>query len=420
MSKKRKKRPSPQQQRQEQAEQRKKFYRKIKHFFTILEREHLFKLIPDYYLNILYQTRLMAPKVLSEEEVFISVENTKIMNETVYTILKDYYFDVPDGNIRMNMYDYLTIGLTIQYGFIVSEKDFFSGIQQIRDEIRPFMEKIYTEEFFQTKLSKVLYLNTVYLSGLDQNYYPVRFEWSDHKHNNGKHYGIFRVGEIISPRISINIDGVNRPVYQVGWATDKFNPATIPTRELKLDLYGIQENTEIYIQKHALIRLKERLDMVNSGDIHLFVVDSCLNPVIRESGHNKYLIEYRLDDFKLGYLVADLIEAKLIIRTFLLVTQCGTPEEKKLSSITGLTKEDIEYLNLCKLSSFVNSDIHENSRLNSIFEEAGCEGIIKFAQNIIHRPGKKVHRAEQILKYLKMEEPIPVFESKKVPEPFKV
>jgi hypothetical protein len=420
MSKRRKKRPSAQQQKQEQAEQRKKFYRKIRQFFTVAEKEHLFKLIPEYYLNLIYQTRLMAPKVLSEEGVFISVENTKIMNETVYAILKDYYFDVPNGNIRMNMYDYLTIGLTIQYGFVIGEKDFFPGIQQIRDEIGSFMGKIYNEEFFQTKLSSVLYFQTVYLSGLDQNYYPVRFEWSDHKHNGGKYYGIFRVGEIASPRISINIDGVNRPVYQVGWVTNKFNPVTIPTRILKLDLWGIQEHTEIYIQKHALIRLKERLDMINSSDIHLFVVDSCLNPIIDEIGHNKYLIEYRMNNFKLGYLVADLIEAKLIIRTFLLVTQCGTPEEKKLSSITGLTKEDIEYLNLCKLSSFVNSDIHENSRLNSIFEEAGCEAIIKFSKSVVHRPGKKVHRAEQILRYLMTEEPFPGFEAKEATESIKV
>ncbi|GET21469.1 hypothetical protein [Prolixibacter denitrificans] len=416
MSKRRKKRPSAQQQRQEQAELRKKFYRKVKQFFTVAEKEHLFKLIPIYYMNLLYQNRLMAPKVLSEEGVFISGENTKIMNETVYAILKDYYFDVPNDNIRMNMYDYLTIGLTVHYGFVIGEKDFFPGIQQIRDEIGPFMGKIYNEDFFENNLTKVLYLCTVYLSGLDQNHYPVRFEWSDHKHNGGKYYGVFRVGEIISPRISVNIDSLNRPVYQVGWVTRKFNPATIPTRELKLDLYGVQENTEIYIQKHALIRLKERLDMVNSGDIHLFVVDSCMNPVIREIGHNKYLIEYRMDNFKLGYLVADLIEAKLIIRTFLLVTQSGAPEEKRLSSITGLTKEDVDYLNLCKLSSFVNSDIHENSRLLSIFEEAGCEGIINFAQNIVHRAGKKVHRAEQILKYIEMEEPLPTFGARKVGE----
>ena len=51
----------------------------------------------------------------------------------------------------------------------------------------------------------------------------------------------------------------------------------------------------------------------------------------------------------------DIIEGKIVIRTFLFVTNNGTPEGKKLAQITGLQKLDKKYLALDKLSTFMTS-----------------------------------------------------------------
>jgi len=56
------------------------------------------------------------------------------------------------------------------------------------------------------------------------------------------------------------------------------------------------------------------------------------------------LVSFSLFDKKLGYLVCGLFEAKIVIRSFLFVTNDGTPKGKRLSELTQLQRLDKKYL----------------------------------------------------------------------------
>ncbi|GET28013.1 hypothetical protein [Prolixibacter sp. SD074] len=409
MSKRRKKRSSAQQRKQEQAEQRKKFYRKVKLFFALIEKEHLFGQISERELQYLWKLRMRAPKVQPEDGCTLSAKHAKMMTEALYYYLNDYKLDIPGADNQINAYEYLTTGLTIYSFILLDPNPDFPKEDEFYDEMSPITNNLFGDEL-ELMIKKLKTILGMVYDGIDIHHYPVRFEWGG---GQGAHQGVFaafRVNRVANPFIHIKAGGSRRPAFQVGFAVEDFVPLQLKAEILHLETSEYPEPLNVYIQSHALRRLGERVDLLAPGELRWCMYDSLAQPAVIPYRHNSYLIEYRMLGYKIGYLVADLVKSKLIIRTFLLVTQCGTPEEQKLCSITGLSKEDIAYLNLCKLSSFVNSDIHENQRLKIMFEEAGCGPILAFAKDKAKKPVKKVPRAEQILDYLKVETPMLEFE----------
>jgi len=81
-------------------------------------------------------------------------------------------------------------------------------------------------------------------------------------------------------------------------------------------------------------------------------------------------------EYKVGYLLTTLNEGKLVIRSFLFLTNDGTPEGRKLRALTGLAKRDKKYLEIDKLSTFTAYRIHEDEELSALFHEAGCGSLL--------------------------------------------
>ena len=165
---------------------------------------------------------------------------------------------------------------------------------------------------------------------------------------------------------------------------------------------------DIYIQSHALMRMQERLDGLPEQFCVLNLVYSILlNPVVLVRDKD-LLIEYRIEGLKVGYVVATRQKDYLVIRTFLFITFSGTPEGRKLSEITGLGKLDKKYLAIDKLSSFLSSDIRENSAIADIFSRAGCADLLQADKIIPYINNKKesTFSSADMLKYLNMPEEV--------------
>ncbi len=77
----------------------------------------------------------------------------------------------------------------------------------------------------------------------------------------------------------------------------------------------------------------------------------------------------------MGYLVAEIQEGNVFIRTYLFIANEGTPEGNLLKAKTGLGKLDIAYLKINKLSTYMNSDIATNPEVKKIFIEARCTAL---------------------------------------------
>ena len=69
--------------------------------------------------------------------------------------------------------------------------------------------------------------------------------------------------------------------------------------------------------------------------------------LVVERQDEAYLIAYHLKDLRLGYLVARVVEGRVVITTFLFLTMEGTPEYRLLHEQLRLCRRDIEHLNRC-------------------------------------------------------------------------
>jgi hypothetical protein len=154
----------------------------------------------------------------------------------------------------------------------------------------------------------------------------------------------------------------------------------------------------------------ERSGYVIPGMCKLDMIAAIFTPVVTKIGKDRYLIEYRMAGIKIGYLLAEMIDGILIIITFLLLTNNGTPEGDKLAKLTGLEKLDKEYLMIDNLRSLASSDILESEIVCKLFRDAGCQSILDVCEKLRDNHdlswmiGKEEHKnsmSELIIEYLK-------------------
>jgi len=171
------------------------------------------------------------------------------------------------------------------------------------------------------------------------------------------------------------MNGVSRPSIKVCWpfmSKDGIQSVHVSPDALSVPSDCFNHAFDVYIQTHALRRLSERLDCADSNSLQRNLFFSFENPYVSRQENGSFLIEYKLHGIKAGYLVADIQDDALVIRTFLFITNSGTPEGKKLQEISGIGRLDKEFLAIDKLSTFMASDIRSNKELESLFLEAGC------------------------------------------------
>jgi hypothetical protein len=110
-----------------------------------------------------------------------------------------------------------------------------------------------------------------------------------------------------------------------------------------------------------------------------------------------------MDNVVIGYFKADITQGKILIRTFLFLTNEGTPEARRLKENTGLNKVDVKYLNIDKIKAFIESDIVKNERIKNIFIEAGCGGLFDLKLDDSEAYNGALKLAEEMSKYMETE-----------------
>jgi len=174
--------------------------------------------------------------------------------------------------------------------------------------------------------------------------------------------------------------GIYRPVFRLGapvaaaqepikWITAD---ASIAGNSHK----GDKKELDVYIQSHALRRLSERLDLLSQEAINYALWENTCTIDKFESCAGYRLLPFEIFGIKTGYLVADLIDGKILFRTFLFITHNTTPEGVRLRKLTGLGKEDITYWRIDRLSTFVNFREDKYPGLTQLFVNAGLGSLM--------------------------------------------
>ena len=138
-----------------------------------------------------------------------------------------------------------------------------------------------------------------------------------------------------------------------------------------------KDEIPVYIQSHALNRMKERLDLLDNEALNynMFRNLYCFKHFYDVGSY--LLIPFHLYDVKVGYFCGQIVDDCFVIRTFLFITHFSTPEGSELKDICGLGRKDVDYWKIDRLSTFMNVDAKKYPLLLEMFEKAGCGDLFK-------------------------------------------
>ena len=340
----------------------------------------IFSLIPHNDLEVLYKIRTLVPRFEPAPNMEIPAATMMRIKKMGSSLLKNKSIKIlPDKDIEMSISDYFSLGNTLVCFIKYIEDSIFASSSTIKQALMPFKDYYDINEQAAEGLFRGIFFITLFFSHFSSRIYWLEFKTK--KSQNGKlnMFFCFEANYFIPKKTMAVFKGEPRPAIQVCWAfkEQKFDFSKLKESEIDPHKPTSQLLLDVYIQSHAINRLLERIDCVEPGFLEFFIYNSLINPEIYHDKDGNILIAYYYYDVKIGYLLADIQKGLVVIRTFLFLTNNGTPEGEKLNGITGLNKLDHKYLNIDKLSSFMTSDIRSNQKVKDVFIEAGCGNLFE-------------------------------------------
>ena len=376
----RKKKPSShQQQKLANSQHRNEFFRKLRYVINGISGEDVFSLIPKNVIENQYDLRTHTLRL------FVPNGN-KVPHEVLYdakciisSFAKRERIVIAPNGFEVSLDDYFSIALTVMNFYFGIDKEQWPHVERVKAGLEGFIADC--EALFNSaneRLYAFLQAYGVGICDISKTLYWYKHEIVNTQ-NLGK--GIHHLVSLYSHELesaSIVIEGHPRPAKRLGWAIAYKGIEWVDLNPSLLGISTANANApmKVYVQSHALQRLAERLDCFTTGLLHVNLYYSVMDPKVFYDSYGRTLVEYRFFDTKAGYLRLDTVDGVIVIRTFLFVTNNGTPEGQLLEKNTGLQLLDKKYLAIDKLSTFMSSDIGDNQAVRKIFEDAGCHCLL--------------------------------------------
>lgn len=370
--KRKKKKVNTQQLKQEQGARLNIYKKKLLHYLKLMNCEEVACMINNATLQAMYRSRFFNyPKLRIAEGVTISNEVKKEIYSDFKAMFSTKSIEVIPG-LLMSPKDVVTYIIVIYTMVKVNENSpDAKTVQRVQNFYSKFPDM---EKLFNLVFDELTHIMSII--GLFRTRAGESICWMEHNSkDNIKDSGIIiEINESVPEKRTVIIDGNPRPIFRLCLAFANAGPRdiSIPAEKLKMNSSIGNLPIAVFLQQHVLHRLDERLDCLPDF-IRGFNLYTSLNEpdIIHYKG--RILAGYNLEGrFRLGYIVLEYLEGILVARTFLSLTNNGTPEGDRLKEISGLTKIDHKYWATDKLSAFQNSDIKDHAEMKEIFEKAGC------------------------------------------------
>jgi hypothetical protein len=365
-------------------EYRNNFFRKMKLFMNTYCGEDIYSLIPQDTFERFYFARARSFEYVIENGYEVPKQILNEAKKKLPEILQNEESNILIKERSISINDYYSVCMTVFYMLCKMKATDFKDATKVMTTLNAFL----MDEVLKKQVDELLY--TVLLAiGAEQSdirtvVYCFRFYWQQHERQKFGIQNIISINNFKPETRIIALDNNKRTIYKVFWAFPnggieyaKLKPKALNTIQIKTDA-----PKEVYIQTHALNRLAERIDSLPWGLVQAFMHISIRDAKMIIKHNNNLLIEFYFYEYKLGYFVVDIEDEVIVIRTFLFLTNGGTPEGQKLDKNTGLQKLDKNYLGIDKLSTFMASDISSNPEIRNIFDEAGCSILIDVYEKI--------------------------------------
>lgn len=387
------------------AQQRKaikeRFISRTKAIIEMIGGKELLEKIPAIYIEKSYECRYPSLKAKAAPGSEISKVRAIQFHKLLHQLMED--IEVPiNAEHKIPLTWYLSEAKTLIDAISVIDSLNDPDLMEIKAAFEPYLPGSELHYDIQELLAELTLDTCRFLSDYNDHIYRADISmtpyYADFNPQNDILIHTFKpVVEKIESRSG------KREAIKLGWANPEFKWENFKVKASKLgfQIKGMDVPLDLYISKHALQRLKERIN-VTPGIMHEILLLTFLQPHIPHhwNGYESQ-VEFLLADQKAGYFTVKLHDDKLVIHTFLFLTNNDTPEGEKLNRLLQIEKVDKKYLAIDNLPEFNAYHIDQNEKLSQLFRDAGCGSLLKlghvqaFTQNEVADKDP-----ESILKYL--------------------
>ena len=391
------------------AHHKNEFFRKFKHILNSLCGEEVYSQIPPLVLGNLYNARTHSLKLVVADGNNVPYKTVNEAKWLLSAFTKEKKIAITPNGLEITLDEFYTIGLTIRYLYDKVLSVDLPYAVSLRTGLQDYvtnLENTYAQA--NKKLYEILCAFGLGFCDIGKSLYWFEYEIECTPDFVGLQ-NIINMFSHDAASTQVEINAHPRPIKRVGWASafTGLDWITLKPSVFKIKSPFADVPLNVYIQSHALQRLSERIDCFQTGVVQFNMYLSLRDPKVFYDHHHNILVEFRISNTKAGYFRVDMVEGMIVIRTFLFVTNSGTPEGQKLEQNTGLQKLDKKYLAIDKLSTFMTSDIGNNQEVRNIFVAAGCKCLIDLYEgmNPLVTKHSKQFDANLMLKYLAYHQP---------------
>lgn len=331
--------------------------------------------LPDDLKKKFLQWRTRSVRLVVSDGIKPSRRVLDHMRLTLSRWLAEAKAPVLPGYGEVTLDDYCTAGLTLFFHFY-GEKNLRKEEIRIRQILFPLIDPFIHDSNPPLKIFDLLLqaLGSMH-SRINQSFFYLNHlpsSWG-----SGPTYRISSSAILYQQKAEIrNVisDGNARPAYRVGWPIVKrgMNWLKLSARNLGIDSSFADLRMDVYAQSHVFIRLRERLNTLYPHESHLMLFVSFLVMEKPPAAYkNSILIPAVHADVRIGYFPVEIVDGMILVKTFLFITNSGTPEGDRLDKELHTGKLEKEFLNVDKLSTFVNTDLPKDPKIREIFEKVG-------------------------------------------------
>lgn len=312
----------------------------------------------------------------------------------MYDFLKVYPVN-SNRELNLTYMDFLTYGLSLMsYALIQNNSDEEIQHKELFQQIATKADVALSGDQNNSMMNLWSYIHYFVLSLSKINIRIYGFEW----HWDGGNYS-YRMGSTVSissvspKKIHFTYKDKIRPAYQAisgQFLLDKPTGITIPYNQVIEDS-GQTHLLEVYVQSHAITRIKERVDVLPAA-LRTMCLNSSLKHCKTITLNNGQCVIKLIENNTgiIGYLPFTIINKQLFILTFLPICSQNAPEGKKLQEQLGITRNEIEFLGMDKLSFFMETDFESIPRLKEAVIEAGLWHLTKLKPLPDYKPQNRM------------------------------
>ncbi|WP_133166341.1 hypothetical protein [Sphingobacterium haloxyli] len=379
---------------------RRVFYHRLRTTCEKMVGKGYFELLPESSLRLLYVHRYPPIKVIPQGKRVMNEEELFAYKQTLTSLLSEHYVDTL-LNEQISFARFLTDVLVLIHYIQYRIGNRIKGFSKLHEAFAPYFTTTVWFDTWKTKVLQVMGLNDMQLYDFYRGTVRFRFDKMAVERLGGTNE--IHIYRLKHSSLLQEVDGKKRVVVRMGIPSstkmDEFDWLMIKPSQLGITDIEDEIALPLYAQQHALDRFEERA-LFGRGYVQAFLgytfSQGQARTVVRK-GH--VLLECYIGPFKVGYFVVSLHEDKWLIRTFLFLTNEGTPEGNKLKRLTQLERLDTKYLMLDRMHAFLTYDISGDHDLRNIFTKSGCESILDYADEL-NKNGGELKSPEVIYQYL--------------------